>query len=356
MATSLAIRYTQDGEIAEQVPHSVTSVGRVAFIPAQEVIVLSATVPKASKAKLRQALSYLFEEQLIDEVDHYHICQLTVQDDQVFAAVISHDRMQYWQSVTAEQMIDCLAPDACLLPVQPGCWALQRLDNKLLLKTSAYHYMQMNTDNLAALWSGLLGSYGQPVAVDLYGDFSDVDLAVIEVATYQQQNLDLSSGLQQAASMLREFNLLQGDYAQQSQWLSRSIWHKPLKLLTMAVAIYAGSLLTAYGVLYAKYQSAQQQVQQLIAEVLPGERADMQQLQHLLQQLSRRQHDSEFMNITSQVLPVVAKADVSLNNIDYQNNEITLTVSGDENSITTLKNSLIDQHNVVIKTQQEASI
>lgn len=354
MAASLVTRYTLHGEVAEQVQHSMASVGRVALIPAQDVVVLSATVPKASKAKLKQALPYLFEEQLVDEVDHYHICQLAAQDDQVFAAVISHERMQYWQSVVVEQAIDCLVPDACLLPVQPGCWSLQKLDNTLLLKTSAYHYMQLDVSNLATLWPSLLECYGQPVAVDLYGDFSNIDLAIIKSSTYQQQSLDLNGGLQQSASLLREFNLLQGDYAQQSQWLSKTTWQKPLKLLAMAVAIYTGSLMTAYGVLYAKYQTTQQQVQQLIVEVLPGESADVQQLQHLLQQLSHRQHDSEFMNVASQVLPMVAKVDISLKNIDYQNNEMTLTVSGDANVITSLKNNLADQHNVVIKTQQEA--
>ncbi|MBD3670591.1 MAG: hypothetical protein HUJ29_07435 [Gammaproteobacteria bacterium] len=149
----------------------------VIIVPADEALYFQVEVPRASKARLQQAVPYLLEDNLLQSVDHYHFA-LGERDDmgRISVLVIPRERMDAWQAAFEEASLRpmWLVPDIMCLPWQDGQWSLYLEQETVRVRTGQNSGFVCNWDSLSALISALSSEDESPRHVCLYGDSEEL--------------------------------------------------------------------------------------------------------------------------------------------------------------------------------------
>jgi general secretion pathway protein L len=99
----------------------------VVIVPGEDVLLISAKLPKMNKSRLVQALPFALEEQLIADVDTLHFVPGEIQaDDNLPVAVVSKVKMQEWMDLlqTWNIQADILIPQTMALPMEENAWII----------------------------------------------------------------------------------------------------------------------------------------------------------------------------------------------------------------------------------------
>lgn len=109
------------------------------IVPSEELLITSVSIPSRNQQKLRQAVPYALEEQLIDDVDelHYAIGSAN-RDGKRSVAVVNQRKMTEWLQPfddAALRLTSCL-PDIFVLPQSNNDWTLLIEDERALLRTA----------------------------------------------------------------------------------------------------------------------------------------------------------------------------------------------------------------------------
>jgi len=97
------------------------------LIPAEAVLLTRVRAPTRRRSRLRQAVPYLLEERLAQDVEALHFALgRPARDGGVPVAVVERTRMEGWLESLAGAGLrpQALVPDALALPWEPGAWSL----------------------------------------------------------------------------------------------------------------------------------------------------------------------------------------------------------------------------------------
>lgn len=95
-------------------------------VPGQDVLCLRAQWPGGSRQRVRQALPYLLEEQLIGDVERQHFALGLWDGEQLPVVVVARSRMDGWlaQLSAAGVVAQQLVPDCLLADWRDGQWSI----------------------------------------------------------------------------------------------------------------------------------------------------------------------------------------------------------------------------------------
>lgn len=115
----------------------------VVFVPAAEVRLSSATVPARQPSKVLQALPYLLEDQVAEDVELLHFAIGPRQaDDSHPVAVVSHQRMEQWLLPLRSRGVqpEALVPESLALPMEAdgSCWHGMADGHEALVRAGAW--------------------------------------------------------------------------------------------------------------------------------------------------------------------------------------------------------------------------
>ncbi|CAN5156921.1 N/A [soil metagenome] len=255
----------------------------IVLVPAVDVLMTTAQVPVRSSSKLLQALPFALEEQLADDVDRLHFAagHRGESEGPVPVAVMSRARIDAWlqQLGAAGIRPQVLMPDACALPPAPGGVSVLldrdvvylRVDNEPPIVFQGLRLDQAlalagigveSADPPASatrltVWLGQRRHQGQTeLWHGLRERFADVEIKLLPQGPLPHL----------AAHAVREseMNLLQGDYTPPSS--SQALW-RPWRLAASLAALSLAIALSVQGVEYYKLKSAEEQLNEAIAEV-----------------------------------------------------------------------------------------
>lgn len=125
----------------------------VLFVPAAEVRLTQATVPARQTSKVLQALPYLLEDQVAEDVDLLHFAIGPRQtDDSHPVAVVAHQRMEQWLSPIRARglQVEALVPESLALPLEPeaSCWHGLADGDEALVRAGAWSGFVCSLDDL----------------------------------------------------------------------------------------------------------------------------------------------------------------------------------------------------------------
>lgn len=237
----------------------------VVIVPADGVIFFRPEVPRTAATRLRQAIPYLLEDNLLETVDHYHFA-LGRRDDSghIPVAVLPDARMAEWRRGLIEAGLSpaMAVPDLLCLPWQEGEWTLYLEEGLVRLRNGLYSGLVCEWDSLPTLLHGLL-SEGKPERVLV---FRESPSGVDDKLSVLKSRLDSDSGLAELAQLewvTREsplfelcihnfheetaLNLLQGEYKPRREF-NRQLgpWRMTAALVAVLLLMWGLDYLLGY--------------------------------------------------------------------------------------------------------------
>jgi general secretion pathway protein L len=113
----------------------------IVVVPGEAVLLLHPHLPVMSRARVRQAIPFAVEEQLIDNLEAYHFAIADRQTEgTVPVAVVSDAAMKAWCARLAEWQImpHVMVPLTLILPYQAGEWHAYQHQHALTVRTGPY--------------------------------------------------------------------------------------------------------------------------------------------------------------------------------------------------------------------------
>lgn len=134
-----------------------------ALVPAQDVLLLAASLPRMSATQRRVAVAFAVEDQISRPLDEVHVVAGPVlPDGRWLVAVVARDVLSAHQAAAPGQR---LLPEALALPVpEPGQWSVWQGGNRVVLRRDDGTGMAVSASMLPALHV----MAGGP-AINLYG-------------------------------------------------------------------------------------------------------------------------------------------------------------------------------------------
>jgi general secretion pathway protein L len=266
-------RLEADGSIAASghgalvdVAESIVGSRVVVIVPGEDVLLCGASVPGQKRRLLAQALPYVLEEQLVDDVEELHFAIGKVEDDKAAVAVVRHDVISAWLEQLRDAGIEpyALVPETLVLPLDENQWSLLCQSERCLLRTGPQAGLAMDKDNASALLSLCLSeaesSDAKLQSIKVY-DIAEAapDLSGLDIEL--QQQVETMPPLNLMASVYDEnqvINLLQGQYSRRGRV---SQYWRPWRVAASMVAVWLIMQVVVSVMDYQRLNSDQQTLQ-----------------------------------------------------------------------------------------------
>ena len=206
----------------------------VVLAPARELLLSTADVPVGQYRYAKQAMPYLVEEKLADDIEDVHIAMGPVAKNQpVPVAVVRHFDVINWLDALYSVGLPTtwLVPEQLALPWQPGCIKVFLDPCGSLIRDGQWHGLGCDLSNtalavklMAQQYGG--GSLGQQARIEIaYSDDAQMEQSATQLREQLQRQLDNDISMvaykesvtellarTQVVALGDSINLLQGGY------------------------------------------------------------------------------------------------------------------------------------------------
>lgn len=312
----------------------------IVLLPSDQISLKTVTLPTKWNRKLEQALPYLLEEQLAQDIDSMFIAldqpMLIGEQHAIRVACCDSEWFAMWnvQFTDADIDVQRMLPDALLLPeVSEGEAALIALGNQYLVRYGQWQ--------IAAIEENWLATFIRAANIQAVRQFSPVtsslvsgDLAHVEWHSNEAQyDLPLAVFASQLAS--QKLSLNQGAFAKkkkQPQWWAD--WRSGLIAASMATVAFVAVKGVQVWQLQKEAEAYKTQAVEIYQKAFPGKvvRANLLRSQ-IKSELAKLEEgpSTSFLKLTEQFVTVfgeVKQFSVETMRFDLRRNELRLRARG----------------------------
>lgn len=253
----------------------------IVFVPASDVLLVMATLPKQSRQRLQRAVPYALEEQFIDDVESLHVAIGNQQaDGRVYAAVVAKQKMQGWleelQGVGINPAV--MLPESLALPRLNGDWsALCMPDGLCAVRSGEQSGFACDRDNLASML--------QKHQDEQHGDTAKINIIDCANAAAGSLALEEQAGLSvnveacngdALASLVNGYENGQGINLRQARYRAASRllkggrrWLPAVAMLALWLVLVIANSVYEYVSLRAEDEAYREQITQLYKQTFP---------------------------------------------------------------------------------------
>lgn len=334
-----------------KIPHMKEADEIIVFIPSIQITLIHAELPSMSETKLQQAIPYMLEDQLADDISNLHFAiGRRNKDNSVSTAVISRRDLETYLSVFAEAGVrpDKLVPDVLGLPYQSNAWTMYIENDTILVRTGEQTGFSADAENINAFLVSALAERkdNKPEKIICNHSTSHV---TCDIALETDDNLE--NYLENAEKFLSStnfINLLQGDFKPKHKHAEfKSRWRLPAILTTLWLVALIMSNVTQYFYLKFKHHSLDQEITSLYQEAFPNSAVPDNPKASLTQELNELSPEkgAGFITLLAKTSPVLAsQKGIKLQQLRFQNQQLILSIeTSDSQTLSQLINSLNKQ-------------
>lgn len=228
----------------------------IALAPTSDVLLKKVTLPARAGRKALNAIPYMLEEELSQDVGEQFFALGKKEGDQQQVAVVAISKMQQWLTILEQAGLHCekLLPDVLALPVNADGWTLINLGQQCLIRQNEWQGMQGERNWMLAAISHFAKQ--QPEALNI----QHADEA-LNLPNVNEQSMVVEMPIQVLAqgAMDASFNLLQGDFKPSNK--TNSGWQQ-WRLAAVLGILAIGISLLDKGVTLQQLTSQKQQLSQ----------------------------------------------------------------------------------------------
>jgi general secretion pathway protein L len=290
-------------------------------LPSDAVRSLTVAVAPEEIKHLRQALPFMLEESLVEDVTSLHFAHRPLNDELHAVAIVQRSAMQAWQDSLPEALRETpWVSEALCLPWSPGqCTVVFEADSALVRWGEAE-----GARIELALLSALLSSLQPLSAVIAYGQDQESAMSMVPepiqpLVQWRQGGLSEALLLADAGSLGPD--LRQGAFAPQlpfKRWWS--VWQRVAIVLALAVFLKTGVSVADYEMLKAEDLQLRQAIQDSYRRINPrGQVVDVEkQLNRQLAEFGAGAQTRAFTPVLVEILSAAALVEgVVLTSVNY---------------------------------------
>ena len=343
----------------------------VFFLPTEDLLLTTASVPARNRQRLLQALPFVLEDRLVQEIETLHFAVGSrLSDGGTAVAVIERARLDGWLATLREAGIepDMVVPDVLALPHEPGSWTLVNEGPISLVRTSAQGGIAIDTENLSIVLEQALeeAAADRPNRIVVHGDEISSEWEFLSLMGIETSAEPLPGpALDLLARNFREreaIDLLQGDYNRREQ-LGRLYRPWLPVAATLGAVILVNVVMTGYDFFHLSRESRQLQerVENLYRTAFPDARRVVNprvQMERGLENLRRGGTDAGgFLDILRATAPLLRQSDtLVVQRLAYRENRLELAVAiNDFQSLDSLKQRLSEQTGMDVEIQSASA-
>ena len=196
----------------------------IVIVPASDVVLMSALLPKMNRAKLLKALPFALEDHLVDDVETLHFATTEQPVDGRFpVAIVAREKIETWLSLLKSWGVTpyCMTPSTLALRRQESAWTIAA-DDTAAVRLNGYQGFAADLSTLSSMLNlAMVEGNAVPSSIRLLNASS----AEISLRVTAQLNEEKMSQSQLYEMIAREFdvldtiNLLQGAYLIKRRYL-----------------------------------------------------------------------------------------------------------------------------------------
>jgi general secretion pathway protein L len=313
----------------------------VVFAPAEDCIILSATVPARSREQLERALPFALEEQLAEPVEQLHFASVPHPSGPgQLVACISRGRLRELLTDLAQRGVrpDLLVPEALAVPHEAGRAHVLVEADRAVVRTALDRAFVAPPEELGD-W---LGTCDVPrdavgrVPVTVHSD-NEGDTSFLGLGIAAQPAADEAPALRVLARGLRAappLNLLTGEFAPHHRAApARRLWTTAGRMAAALAVLALAWLLLDYWRLERGYDAALAEMAAIHRDVYPGSRVPPDPAARMradLRAAGLGPRDDALALLGRVASVLVASPQNSLKSLEYRNGtlEVTLLAPG----------------------------
>ncbi len=315
----------------------------VVLVPSEQVILTEVTVPTSNRQRQAQAVPYLLEDLLADDVEQLHFALGSYRDGKVVVATVAHEQMQRWMGRLAEAGIQTkfMVPDVLALPFSEEMWSVLLTGDIAKVRTGLQSGFSCDAENLPVLLEQALehaeDNRPQRLQITDCRDDKSVTLENILPPGVEYEIADCDKGFLSLFAQgyrdesIRTINLLQGQYSQRER-LSK-LWRpwRPAAALLVALLVVQGVMASVeYRRLSAEKEQLKKQVEEHFRQGFPEIKRIVNprlQAERSLKSLRVQGGGAGFLVLLQDTGPVLQSlSDVRLQGISYKEGKLILGI------------------------------
>ena len=316
--------------------------------PGEDVRLIEVSVSREERRHLDQALPFMLEEQLSEDIETLHFARGKLHDNQLQVAVVSDACMSAWQAQLGDLPPTLpWIPEPLLLPRQRGEWTVVLDEGRALLRFGTGRGACIELGHLPLLLSSLTEQ--APERVVVYGpDDSQRSAFVAWADRLEWRRGGLAEALLLGAAADAPLDLRQGAWAPRlpyEAWWRQ--WRPVAAMLLLGVVLHSASTWLDLRRLDRENLVLREEVQALYRQVNPrGNVVDAErQLRRQIQALSGEAGDASFTALLAPLGDAVAKRrDTRLASLNYsqRNGELRVNLlAPDFDEVEALRQALV---------------
>ncbi len=318
-------------------------------------------IPTKNRQRLMQAIPYILEEQLAQDVDNVHFAVGAPHNGAVAVAIVSHEMMQICLQALAQQNIQptLILPEMLALPYHgESTWSILLWQDNVVVRTGKSAGFSIELENISAL---LQSQTQLPDTIHLFCSSEDEILFTtlhglgvnVEQHTHTETTL---AWFVRGIKANHPLNCLQNQYSSPTQ--IASLWKTfrwTIILFSLLIIMIIGKIWLEVQQLKQQRQQLNQQINQIYRQTFPetqkivNARAQMEQKLLNLQQQNQQPNKPSFLQLLNSISVSLAQPKeikgFYLQRLDYRhgNFDLQITVT-DLQSLEQLKQQLTRQN------------
>ncbi|MEI6858794.1 MAG: type II secretion system protein GspL [Shewanella sp.] len=238
------------------------------LIPSSAINLTQVELPEKGQRQAIQALPFMLEEDLAENVDELHFVTGPREGDFLSVAVVAHEQMKTWLTWLSDAGLKpkCIVPDCLALPLKQCQWAAMKFNQEYLFRTGAGVGVSLSEDWLNMALPKLLPSDSK-AQVTVAG-YSELNLAGVQV---HAQELELPMLVLAKGIVSAPINLLSGTYTPKREYGKYiQIWRKTAIVAMIALILSLVNKGLNIHQMNTEQARLQQQSETIFKQVVPG--------------------------------------------------------------------------------------
>ena len=183
----------------------------IRLAPSSEILLKWVELPPKAGRKIISAIPFMLEDELATDISQQFFAIGPKRGDEQAVAVVSHEKMELWQSWLSEAGLFCdtIIPDVLAVPVTENGWSVLTLGEQLLVRQDTFKGVQGEATWLLPTLVHFTAQQESPITITNY---AGIDLSTLPNIEEAQAPLELPMQVLAKEAMQSSFNLCQGDY------------------------------------------------------------------------------------------------------------------------------------------------
>ena len=370
------IVFNEKGEIKQTTLHSnlsnlspdINNYDVTLIVPASDVLLTTANLPKLSRQRLLQALPFALEEQLIDDVTLLHFALANTKIDGVFpVCIVKKQTMQDWITLLKEHNLQptYITSAVFALPIAENNWTVLIDRGICTLRIGPYEGYACDIHNIVILleWQ-LAETINKPDTLTIYyfppdpipNFTNEHNLKINKIALSDATFL---TRLAEWSESHPSINLLQNTYqAKRKSSEIKKIWFAALGLALGWLGVLLISNLISLAILHHQAAPLETAINKIYKQQFPHATsivAPQKRLEQKLKQLTGQTNKNDFLVLLAETGESLASMPaVHLVMLAFHDNQLSLDLSAPTFNILDTLKKMLSQQGLLVKQQNAA--